>query len=323
MIRPCIRAVLLWALALGAQLVFAQPYPNKTVRLVVPFAAGGPADIQARWLGAKLTDVLGQQVIIDNKGGAGGILGTQSVTSAPADGYTLLFSSVGAIAIAPYIAEKVPYDPKADLAPVLRVATSSTVLVTSRSSPFKTLSDLVTYARANPGKVSFASAGPGTTTHLGSELLKREAKIDMVHVPYRGAGPAITDVIAGTVNVMFVDAPVVLPHIKAGKLRALAVGGPARVPALPDTPTTAEAGQKEVRVETWYGLLAPTKTPRDIVLKLNRALNTVLASADGKEYFAAQGIQPNGGTPEEFASFIALEATRWTALAKAAGVKME
>ena len=316
-------SLLAWGLALCAQAAWGQAYPSKPVRLVVPFAAGGPADIQARWLSARLTAAFGQQVIVDNKGGAGGILGTQAVTSAPADGYTLLFSSVGAIAIAPYIADKVPYDPKADLAPVLRVTTASTVLVTASGSRFTNLAELVTYTKANPGKVSFASAGPGTTTHLGSELLKREAGIEMVHVPYRGAGPAITDVMAGTVDVMFADAPVVLPHIKAGKLRALAVGSPARAPSLPDTPTTAEAGQKGVLVATWYGLLAPGKTPRDIVLKLNKAFNEVLAGAEAKAFFAEQGMQINGGTPEEFSAFIASESTRWTALAKAAGVKME
>jgi tripartite-type tricarboxylate transporter receptor subunit TctC len=321
--KKAVTFLVTWGLALCTQLAWGQAYPSKPVRLVVPFAAGGPADIQARWLSARLTTVLGQQVIVDNKGGAGGILGAQAVTSAPADGYTLLFSSVGAIAIAPYIAEKVPYDPKADLVPVVRVTTASTILVTASSSRYSTLGDLVAYAKANPGKVSFASAGPGTTTQLGSELLKREAGIDMVHVPYRGAGPAITDVMAGTVNVMFADAPVVLPHIKAGKLRALAVGSPARVPFLAETPTTAEAGQKGVLVATWYGLLAPAKTPRDIVQKLNKALNDVLAGAEAKTFFAEQGMQINGGTPEEFGTFIASESTRWTALAKAAGVKMD
>lgn len=315
--------LLAWGLALGAPHAWAQTYPNKPVRLVVPFAAGGPADIQARWLSARLTTVLGQQVLVDNKGGAGGILGAQAVTSSPADGYTLLFSSVGAIAIAPYIAEKVPYDPKADLAPVLHVATASTLLVTASTSRYAKLDDLVRYTKANPGKVSFASAGPGTTTHLGSELLKREAGIDMVHVPYRGAGPAITDVMAGTVDVMFADAPVVLPHIKAGKLRALAVGSATRVPFLPETPTTADAGHKGVLVATWYGVLAPAKTPRDIVLKLNKAVNDVLASAEAKTFFSEQGMQIIGGSPEEFGNFIASEATRWTALAKAAGVKMD
>lgn len=311
------------AFAFVTQTALAQAYPSKPVRMVVPFAAGGPADIQARWLSARLSATLGQQVIVDNKGGAGGIIGAQAVATAPADGYTLLFASVGAIAIAPYIAEKVPYDPKSDLVPVVRVATASTVLVTASTSRYANLADLITYARANPGKVSFASAGPGTTTHLGSELLKQEARIDMVHIPYRGAGPAITDVMGGTVDVMFADGPVVLPHIKAGKLRALAVGAASRAPSLPDTPSTVEAGQKNVLVATWYGLLAPGKTPREIVATLNKAFNDVLASDEAKAYFAGQGMQINGGTPEEFGAFIASEAVRWPRLAKAAGVKMD
>lgn len=311
------------AFAMIASPAWSQAYPSKPVKLVVPFAPGGPADTQARWIAGKLAARLGQPIVVENKGGAGGILGAQAVASAPPDGHTLLFSSVGAIAIAPYLTDKVPYDPRTDLVPVVRMTTASTVLVTAVGSRFNTLGDVVTYARANPGKVSYASAGPGTTTHLGSELLKREARIEMVHVPYRGAGPAMVDLLAGTVDVMFADAPVVLPQIKAGKLRALAVGSPARAAVLPDTPTTAEGGEKGVLVATWYGVLAPGKTPRDILAKLNTTLNELLASPDAKTYFAEQGMQINGGTAEEFASFIQAEATRWTAIGKSANVKLE
>jgi tripartite-type tricarboxylate transporter receptor subunit TctC len=235
----------------------------------------------------------------------------------------LLFSSVGAIAIAPYISDKVPYDPDKDLVPVVRFATAPTVLVTAPSSKFAKLSDLVAFAKANPGKVTFASAGVGTTTQLGSELLKREAGIDMVHVPYRGAAPALTDVMAGTADVIFADAPVVLPYVKSGKLKALTIGTTARVALMQDVPTTAEAGYKGVLVSTWYGVLAPAKTPREVVTKLNATVNAILASPEGKAFIDAQGLQGNGGTPEEFGAFIKSEATRWTALAKAAGVKME
>lgn len=301
----------------------AQAYPTGVVRIVVPFAAGGPADIQARWLAGKLAADLGQQFIVENKGGAGGTLGAQAVASAAADGHTLLFASVGAIAISPYLSDKVPYDPKTALAPVVRVATASTVLVTASSSPFKSLPELVAYGRANPGKLSFASAGAGTTTHLGSELLKREAQFDMVHVPYRGAAPAITDVIAGTVNVMFADGPVVLPHIKAGKLRALGVASPQRSPSMPEVPTTAEGGQKDVLVATWYGLLAPGKTPPDVIQKIGKTLNDILATPEAKAYFGDQGMQINGGSAAEFKAFIDSESVRWPALARAAGVKLE
>lgn len=301
----------------------AQAYPTGVVRIVVPFAAGGPADIQARWLAGKLAADLGQQFIVENKGGAGGTLGAQAVASAAADGHTLLFASVGAIAISPYLSDKVPYDPKTALAPVVRVATASTVLVTASSSPFKSLPELVAYGRANPGKLSFASAGAGTTTHLGSELLKREAQFDMVHVPYRGAAPAITDVIAGTVNVMFADGPVVLPHIKAGKLRALGVASPQRSPSMPEVPTTAEGGQKDVLVATWYGLLAPGKTPPEVIQKIGKTLNDILATPEAKAYFGDQGMQINGGSAAEFKAFIDSESVRWPALARAAGVKLE
>ena len=300
----------------------AQDYPSKPIKLVVPFAAGGPADLQARWLGTKLGTALNTQVVVDNRGGAGGILGTQAVATAPADGYTLLFSSVGAIAISPYLMDKVPYDAHS-LVPVVRFATAPTVLVTAAGARHANLAALVASAKADPGKISFASAGPGTTTQLGSELLKREAGINMVHVPYKGAGPAITDVIAGNVDVMFADAPVVLPFIKSGKLKALTIGTPKREASLPDVPTTAEGGYKGVLVSTWYGVLAPPKTPAAVVAKVNKAVNDILASADGKAFIAAQGLQANGGTPEEFAGFIQSESTRWTALAKSAGVKME
>ena len=314
---------LVFASAFIAQAVFAQGYPAKPIRIVVPFAAGGPADIQARWLAAHLAPMLGQQVLVDNRAGAGGIIGTQAVTSSPADGYTLIFSSVGAVAIAPYLTDSVPYNPKEDLIPIIRVVTAPTVLVTASTSRYRTLADLVAYAKANPGKVSFASAGLGTTTQLGSELLKREAGIDMTHIPYKGAAPALTDVMAGTVDVIFADAPVVIPFIKGGRLRALAIGTPARAMALPDVPTTAEGGYRNALVSTWYGLLAPGKTPRDTVAKLNSTLNTLLASADAKAFFAEQGVQINGGSADEFGAFIASEATRWTALAKSVGVKME
>ncbi|HSV53460.1 MAG TPA: tripartite tricarboxylate transporter substrate binding protein [Burkholderiaceae bacterium] len=321
--KTLFKALAVLAIAAFGQSTPAQDFPAKPIRLVVPFAAGGPADLQARWLGIKLGAALGQQVVVDNKGGAGGILGTQVVTSAPADGYTLLFSSVGAIAISPYIAEKVPYSPRDDLAPVVRVATAPTVLVTAAGSRYQNLAGLIAYARANAGKVSFASAGPGTTTQLGSELLKREAGIDMIHIPYKGAAPALTDVMAGTVDVMFADAPVVLPFLRSGKLKALAVGTTEREPALAEVPTTAEAGQKGVLVSTWYGLLAPAKTPAAVIAKLNKAVNAVLASPEAKAFFAGQGLQSNGGSPHEFSAFIQSESTRWTALAKAAGVKMD
>jgi tripartite-type tricarboxylate transporter receptor subunit TctC len=321
--RQLIKALAGGALALAAGGAMAQDYPNKPIRLVVPFAAGGPADIQARWLGVKMSAALGQQVVIDNRGGAGGIVGAQAVASAPGDGYTLLFASVGAIAVAPYLVSNLSYDPVKDLAPVIHVSTAPTVLVTGAGSPYKTLADYVRAAKASPGKVNYASAGPGTTTHLGSELLAQEAGLKLVHVPYRGAGPALSDVIAGTVEVIFADAPVVQPFLQSGKMRALAIGTPARLPNLPDVPTTAEGGYKNVLVSTWYGLLAPGRTPPALVNRLNATVNTILQSAEAKTYFGEQSTQISGGTPQDFAQFIASESKRWTALAKGAGVKID
>jgi tripartite-type tricarboxylate transporter receptor subunit TctC len=319
---------LLKTLALGAalvaapQLVLAQAWPSKPIRLVVPFAAGGPADIQARWIGNKLSATLGQPVVIDNRGGAGGMLGAQAVVAAPADGYTLLFASVGAISISPYLVEKPAYNPK-DLAPVVRVATAASVLVTGTNSRYKTFADLVTYAKANPGKTSFASAGPGTTLHLGGEMLAREAGLQMVHVPYKGASPAITDVIGGQVDVLFADAPVVLPFIKGDKLRALAIGAPARLTSLPEVQTTTEAGYKGIQVYTWYGLLASNKVPADIVARINTVFNDLLKTPDAKAFFADQSMQINGGTAAEFGTFIDAETQKWTSIAKAANVKLD
>ena len=311
------------ALSIAAQHICAQAYPAKPIRVVVPFAAAGPADIQSRWLAARLTTDLGKQVLIDNRGGAGGIVGTQAVTGSPADGYTLLFASVGALTVAPYVVEKMPYNPKQDLTPVVRVVTAPCVLVTGPKARYGTLAELVSYAKANPGKLTYASAGSGTTTHLGPELLKREAHIDMLHVPYRGAAPAITDVLAGSADVILADAPVVLPYLTSNRLKAIAIATSARSPALPNVPTIAEAGYKNVLVSTWYGLVAPARTPREIVVKLNGAVNKVLSGADAKSFYGDQGVQINGGTPEEFGSFIAAETARWSTLAKAVGVKMD
>jgi tripartite-type tricarboxylate transporter receptor subunit TctC len=311
------------ALSLAGPATSAAAFPDRPIRLIVPFAAGGPADSLARWLGARLATSLGQPVIVDNKAGASGMIGTQAAVIADADGHTLIFSSVGAVAIAPYLSEKVPYDPERDLTPVVRVVTAPTVLVTSAAGRFHNVGELVAAAKADPGKITFASAGTGTTTHLGNELLKREAGIDMTHVPYRGAAPAITDIIGGTADVLFADAPVVLPFIKSGKLRSLAIGTPERAAALPDTPTTREAGYGKVLVNTWYGILAPAKTPRETVMKLNGAVNEIIATPEARAYFAEQGVQPDGGTPQAFGAFIKDESTLWTTIARSVGVKLQ
>jgi tripartite-type tricarboxylate transporter receptor subunit TctC len=317
-----LRSAATLALTLAAAAGWAQPYPTKPIRLVVPFPAGGPVDQTARALGAKLNTALGQQVIIDNKGGAAGVLGADAVAKAPADGYTLLFSSAGALAIVPNIAPSMPYNPQKDLVAVTQALKVPTVLVVGANSKYKTLADLIAAARASD-KLNYASAGSGTNTHLGMELLKREAKLSMNHIPYRGAAPALTDLMGGQVDVMLADAPVVLPFIQAGKLRALAVAGAARIPVLKDVKTTAELGMPKFEVYNWYGLLAPAKTPPEVIDRLYKAVGTALRAPDMKANFLQQGSEVVASRPDEFGPFIFAETARWGALARSVGAKLE
>lgn len=310
------------ALALAAASAWAQAYPTKPIRMVVPFPAGGPVDQTARALGAKLGTSLGQQVIIDNKGGASGVVGADAVAKAPADGYTLLFSSAGALAIVPNLAPSMPYDPQKDLAAVTQALKVPTVLVVSANSKYKTLSDLLTAARSSD-KLNYASAGSGTNTHLGVELLKREAKLSMNHIPYRGAAPALTDLMGGQVDLMMADAPVLLPFIQAGKLRALAVTSAKRIPVLKDVPTTAELGLPKVEVYNWYGMLAPARTPPEVIDRLYREVGAALRSPDLKAQFAQQGVEVVASRPDEFGPFIFAETARWGALARSVGAKLD
>ena len=311
------------ALTLAAASGWAQAYPNKPIRVIVPFPAGGPVDQTARALGAKLSTALGQPIIIENKGGAGGVLGADAVAKAPADGYTLLFSSAGALSIVPNIAPSMPYNPQKDLQAVTQALKVPTVLVVSANSKYKTFADLMNFAKANPDKVNYGSAGSGTTTHLEVELLKREAKLSMNHIPYRGAAPGLTDLMGGQVDLMMVDVPVVLPFIKAGKLRALAVTSATRIPVLKDVQTTAELGLPKVEVYNWYGMLAPAHTPPEIINKMYGAVGAALRSPDLKEQFAQQGVEVVASKPEEFGPFIFAETARWGTLAKSVGAKLD
>ena len=310
------------ALALATIASWAQAYPTKPIRVVVPFPAGGPVDQTARALGAKLSSTLGQQVLIDNKSGASGVLGADAVAKAPGDGYTLLFSSAGALAIVPNIAPSMPYNPQKDLIAVTQALKVPTVLVVGANSKYKTLADLLAAARASD-KLNYASAGSGTNTHLGMELLKREAKLSMNHVPYRGAAPALTDLIGGQVDVMLADAPVVLPFIQGGKLRALAVASAKRIPVLKDVPTTAELGLPRFEVYNWYGLLAPAKTPPEVIDRLYKAVGTALRAPDMKDNFIQQGSEVVASRPDEFGPFIFAETARWGAVARSVGAKLD
>jgi len=323
MVATAAALLALQALPATALAQTAAAWPTKPIRVVVPFPAGGPVDSTMRALGAKMTASLGQTVIIDNKGGAAGVLGADNVAKSAPDGYSLLFSSTGALSIVPNLAPNLPYNPQKDLQPVTQALKVPTALVVSASSKYNSLNDLLADARARPGKINYASAGSGTTTHLEVELLKREAKVDMAHVPYRGAAPAITDILGGQVELMMADVPVVMPFIKGGKLKALVVTSAKRVPVLPQVPTTAELGLPKVEVYDWYGMLAPAGTPPAIVARVHEAVTQALRLPDLKKTFAEQGVEVVASRPEEFGPFIFAETARWGALARSVGAKLD
>ncbi|MDB5965515.1 MAG: tripartite tricarboxylate transporter substrate binding protein [Polaromonas sp.] len=318
--RVLLPSLIALALLLPVAVAHAQAWPTKAVRIVVPFAAGGPADALARFIAIKMSAELGQPVVIDNKGGAGGVLGANEVIKS-SDGYSLLFASTGALVIVPVMTPSPSYAPERDLVAVGQAVNTPSVAVVSSKSRFNTLPDLVRFAKANPGKLNYASAGSGTSTQLGSELLKRDAGIFMTHIPYRGAAPATTDLIGGTADVMFADVPAVIAFIRGGQLKALALADHSRSTALPDVPTTAEAGFKTVISGTWYGLMAPAKTPPEVIGKVNAALNKALQNPETLAYFKTQGVQAAGGTPQDFTKFIQAEGVKWGGLVRSAGIK--
>jgi len=301
----------------------AQDYPTRPIRLIVPFPAGGPSDLFARLLGIKLTASLGQQVVIENRSGVGGVTGVDVVARSAPDGYTIGLSSAGALSIMPFMLSKMPFDWRNDLALLTLVARVPEVLVVNPSLKVETLKDLVDYARANPGKLNFGTSGTGSITHMAMELLKTEAHIDLVHVPYRGAAPAVTDLLGGQVELAAFDVPVLLPHIRSGALHALAVTSQTRAASLPDVPTTAEAGFPSVISDNWYGLVAPGKTPRAILNKLATAATAALRSDDLKAQYAQQDAVAAPTTSAEFAAFVTAEQAKWKAVVAATGVKFD
>ena len=311
-----IAALLLFLPSLAA----ADDFPTKPIRLIVPFPAGGPNDIIARVIGQRMSELAGQPILIDNRGGQGGVLGTDTVAKASPDGYTIAISSAGALAISPSM-EKVAYDTLRDLAPVTLVATVPEILVVPNSVAARNLAELIALAKAQPGKLNFASSGPGSLPHLAGELFKLTAKIDIVHVPYRGAAPAVNDLLGQQVQMTFLDLPVLLPQIKAGSLRAIAVGSAERAPTAPEVPTTAEAGFPDLRIENWYGMVAPKGTPKEIVAALHRLATLAMADPSVKEKLALQGATLIGDTPEHFRAFIADETAKWAKVIKDAGVE--
>ena len=315
---------LLFALAavlLPAAAAVAQNFPVKPIKLVVPFPPGGPNDIIARAVGQRMSEIIGQPVTIDNRGGAGGVLGTDAVAKAEPDGYTIAITSAGALAISASLAEKVPYDSTRDLAAVTLVAKVPEMLVAATSVPVTNLAELIALAKAKPGQLNFASTGPGSMPHLAGELLKMSAKIDIVHVPYRGAAPVMNDLLGQQVQMVFLDLPILLPQVQAGKIRPIVMGAKERVPALKDVETTAEAGFPEILTENWYGMVAPGATPKAIIAKLNRVAVEAMRSPEVRDKLASQGAILVGDTPEEFAAYLKGEIAKWAGVVKAAGIK--
>jgi tripartite-type tricarboxylate transporter receptor subunit TctC len=293
------------------------------VKIIVPFAAGGPADIYARAIGQKLQEALGQPFVVDDRPGAGSVIGTDAAAKSAPDGYTLLMGTVGTHAINPSLYAKMPYDHVRDFAPVILVAGVPNVLVVHPSVPANTVAELIAFGKANPGKLNFASSGSGTSIHLAGELFRVQTGIQMTHVPYKGSAPAIQDLLGGQVQLMFDNLPSALPQIKAGKLRALGVTSATRAAALPDVPTIAESGLPGFEASSWFGLLAPAGTPRDVVAKLDAEVAKWLASQDARDKLLAQGAIAAGGSPEDFSAHIAAETAKWAKVVKESGAKVD
>ena len=291
-------------ICLGAQ---AQSYPNKPIKLIVPFATGGGNDTVARSIAQQLSITLGQPVIVDNKAGAGGIIGADMAAKAPADGYTLFLGGVGSLAVNPQVMQKIPYDPFKDFAPIILLASAPSVVAVSPSQPFKTIQDMTAFAKKNPNRLNYASNGNGSSSHVATVLYESMADVEMAHIPYKGLAPAMTDLMSGQVQLMFSSMVAIVPQIKAGKLRALAVTGSKRSPLLPDVPTLAESGLPGYEAGSWYGLLAPAGTPAEIIQKLNQESAKGLRQVSVRSALSNEGADVAGGTPEDFAKHIKVE----------------
>jgi tripartite-type tricarboxylate transporter receptor subunit TctC len=299
----------------------AQDYPTRAIRLVVPFPAGGPADIIGRLVAEKMSVSLGQPVVIENRGGAGGATGTLAVAKAEPDGYTIGISTAGALAISPSLQAGLGYDPVKDLEPLTLAARVPELLVVAKNVPAANLAELVALARSRPGSLNFASSGPGSMPHLAGELLKRHAAIDIVHAPYRGAAPAVNDIIGGHIQMMFMDIAVLLPHVQSGAVKAIAIGSSQRAAALPDLPTTAELGMAGVEADNWYAMIGPRGMPGPVLAKLRTALVAALKAPDVQAKLAEQGAVAVGNSPEEFAAYLKSEIDKWAAVVAAAGAR--
>lgn len=301
----------------------AQAYPNRPIRVIVPLAPGGGTDTVARLVSGKLSELLGQQLVVDNRGGGGGVIGTEIAAKANADGYTILMGSITTNAVNSVLYRKLPYDPLRDFAAISMVGTVPNALVVHPSVPAKTLKEFLAHAKANPGKINFGSAGIGSAPHLSMELIKSMTGVNMVHVPYKGAGAAVTDVLGGQLQALCSSLAGLLPHIKAGRVRPLGVTTSKRNPQLPDVPTIAESGIPGYEVTIWYALYVPAGTPKPIIARLNAETVKALASPDLKERLTLQGVDVGSSTPEALTAFTKAETTKWAKVVKDAGVQLE
>ncbi|MGH8620039.1 MAG: Bug family tripartite tricarboxylate transporter substrate binding protein [Burkholderiales bacterium] len=304
-----------------AEAAVAQTYPSRPIRIVITFPAGGPSDTVVRPIAQRLAETWGQPVILDNRGGAGGVVGTEIVARAAPDGYNLLVGTAGGMAINPNLMAKLPYDPFRDFAPVCMLVINPQILVAHPALPANNVKELVALAKSKPGQLNFGSSGTGTATHLGMELLKLATGIDVVHVPYKGGAPAVTDLIAGQVQMIFVSMPSVMPHVQSGRLKALAVGSAKRVASAPDVPTVAETGYPGFEYANWNALFAPAGTPAAIVNKLNAEVVRILSDPALAQRLSAQGAEPAPGSPEALGRWLRQDYDRWRKVIKTGGIK--
>jgi tripartite-type tricarboxylate transporter receptor subunit TctC len=320
------RSLVVVALALASVFsppAFAQAWPSKPVRIVVPYPPGGGNDNLARIFGQKLTERTGQPFVIENKPGAGTLIGSEAAAKSPGDGYTFLLSSIVTHALAPALYAKIPYDPLRDFVPVTTLAVAPTVLVVNKDFPAKSVTELIALAKANPGKYTFASGGSGTTPHIAGEIFKSMTGTDLLHVPYKGGGPALTDLVGGRIDMMFDTAASAMPHVRSGNLRALAIATPARHPDFPDLPTFAEQKLPDYSINSWYSLHAPAGTPPDVVNKLYAEVVLVLQAPDVKEKLRTLSVDPGGMPPDKFAAFVKSELDRYGEVIRKAQIKVD
>jgi tripartite-type tricarboxylate transporter receptor subunit TctC len=298
-------------------------YPTKPIRIIVPQAAAGSQDTFSRLVGTKLGEALGQQVVIDNRTGANGIIGTEMASKAAPDGYTLLSTGTGSHAINPSLYAKIPYDPVKQFTPVALIGYSTSVLVVHPSVPVKSIDELIALAKSKPGEIRYASAGVGSSPHLSAEMFRHMAGVNILHVPYKGSTPGVIATISGEVSMMFTGVASAIAHIKAGRLRALSVNGPKRSPTLPEVPTAGESGLPGFEVDFWVGIFAPSGTPRAVVAKLNGEINRIISTREIREQFLTIGADPVGGTPEQFGAILQKDIERWGKTVRVSGLKVE